>query len=58
MQSRLLTLLGGKQRYVDTFAVTPARLVPVVGTLTVSGGLAVVGGFRLGAVLKTERGAF
>ena len=35
--SKILTL-GGPQRYVDTFAVTPARLVPLVGTLAVSGG--------------------
>ena len=45
MQSRLLTLLGGKRDYVDTFAVTPARLVPLVGSLAVSGGaLQAVGG--------------
>ena len=35
--SKILTL-GGPLQYVDTFAVTPARLVPVVGTLAVSGG--------------------
>lgn len=36
--SRLLTLLSGNRTYADAFDVTPARLVPVVGSLAVSGG--------------------
>lgn len=35
--SKILTL-GGPMQYVETFDVAPARLVPVVGTLAVSGG--------------------